>query len=132
MTATDHKHHRPTVRKPMETGWLDPRTSGAPQLPSDADRREAAALAKHSLGMTHAMMWDSLAVPCNKHGARGGQYCFGSNRSGVRGVCPQRITNGQRAAARKVKAWPEPPMLLHQYVVRPVPATRYSVERSVR
>jgi hypothetical protein len=99
------------------------------QPPTDDERREAASFARHSLGTTHNLMSDTISVPCGSHGARTGQYCFGSDRSGVRGVCPHRIANGQRAAALEVKVWPQPPMLLHQLVARPLPARRSTPPR---
>jgi hypothetical protein len=109
-----------------QPGWPDPRTRDAgaqraPQHLTDDERRESAAFARHSLGLTHALFSDALWVPCPTHAAERGSFCWENPRSGVRGLCMARMARGVRDASRVVKHMPEPPhAILHQFVSRPV------------
>jgi hypothetical protein len=130
MTARDYRHHGDTFVPPSRHNHRsDPRREGEDRKPApmtELEVRAAADYARHSLGVTHNLMWDTLVVPCNTHGVNPSKYCFGSEASGVRGVCRNRLEKGQRAAARPEKLRPQPSMLLHQLVVRPVPPRRWT------
>jgi len=93
----------------------------APPPLTDADRRADFNYARRSIGRTHGMMSDTLGVPCSRHDAARGVYCWHSPVSLVRGVCSSRIERGVRDATR-VDHIPKPPnMIVVQYVARSVP-----------
>jgi hypothetical protein len=128
MTATTH--HRDTVPNPnakRQPYWPDPRVSDerpGPRPLTDAERRDAAAFARHSLGLTHAAIDDTRGVPCGVHDARRWQPCWGSSRSGVEGYCRSRIERGKRDANRKGHLVPQPSVHALTITVLPVPPRR--------
>jgi hypothetical protein len=109
MTATDHKHHRDTVRKPIgDAGWPDPRSNGAPtsqrepQPLTDAERRADAARAERARKLSRERIDGALAVACDEHQTEPGGYCFPA----ARGLCQARYAQGAAAAAASAAAHP--------------------------
>jgi hypothetical protein len=71
-----------TVR-PARESWLDP-----------AEQARERELAKRSAQLTRDRLDAALAMACAEHDAHAGVYCWGTARSGVRGVCAQRYSLG--------------------------------------
>jgi hypothetical protein len=77
-----------------------------------------------SLGLTHALMADTIDVPCPTHDAERGCPCWGSNLSGVAAYCQSRVARGKRDANRKTHFVPQPSIHALTITELPVPPRR--------
>jgi hypothetical protein len=64
---------------------------------TDEERAEETYRVRASLMRSRTWLRDVLAQPCLPHGALTGQFCWGSDRSGVQGLCMHRVERAARA-----------------------------------